>query len=162
MEPNDIDAFVWHLNDWEVQQWLSRPPFPYRRDDGEAYLAIVRANHATLHPTNFVIAEKDADIAIGVASVDIGHDGTGILGYWLARDHWGRGLAKEGVAALVRHALAHPAILRLVAVIDPDNLRSQRVLAACGLADGGLHDRLQASRRGSTKVREYELALEPR
>ncbi|HEX6119079.1 MAG TPA: GNAT family N-acetyltransferase [Dongiaceae bacterium] len=69
---------------------------------------------------------------------------------------------REAVAAIVCHALAHPGIRRLVAVTDPDNTRSQRVLAACGLADRGLHDRSQASRRGSTKVREYELALEPR
>ena len=53
MEPKDIDDFVRYLSDWEVQQWLAQPPFPYERKDGEAFLAIVRASHATPYPTVF-------------------------------------------------------------------------------------------------------------
>jgi RimJ/RimL family protein N-acetyltransferase len=158
-EPKDVDAFVRSLNDWEVQQWLTQPPFPYSHQDGEAFLAIVRANHAAPHPTTFVIADQGTDAAIGVAAVDIDQGGTGVLGYWLAREHWGRGLAREAISALLGHAVAHPELRRLVAVTDPDNIRSQRVLAACGLADHGLRDRRQASRRGSRQVRSYELAL---
>ena len=80
-EPKDIDSFVRHLNDWEVQQWLTQPPFPYSHKDGEAFLAIVRANHATSYPTVFVIADQSTDAALGVVSVDIDQDGTGVLGY---------------------------------------------------------------------------------
>ena len=98
MAPKDIDQFVRCLGDWEVQQWLTIPPFPYERSDGEAYLAIVQRNHATSHPTVFVTADAGTDDAIGTASVDIGADGTGELGYWLARSHWGRGLMKDAVA----------------------------------------------------------------
>jgi RimJ/RimL family protein N-acetyltransferase len=86
-EPKDIDGFVRHLNDWEVQQWLTQPPFPYGHKDGEAFLAIVGANHATSYPTIFVIADQTTDAALGVASVVIDQDGTGVLGYWLGRDH---------------------------------------------------------------------------
>jgi RimJ/RimL family protein N-acetyltransferase len=69
-------------------------------------------------------------------------------------------LATEAVSALVRHAAAHPDIQQLVADTDPGNTRSQRVLAACGLADRGLRDRRQSSRRGSKQVRSYELVPE--
>jgi RimJ/RimL family protein N-acetyltransferase len=161
-EPKDVDAFVRHLNDWEVQQWLTQPPFPYSHKDGEAYLAIVRANHATPHPTIFVIGDNATDAALGAAAVDIDREGTGVLGYWLGREHWGRGLMKEAVSALLHHALAHPEIQRLAAVTDPDNTRSQRVLTACGLADRGLRDRRQSSRHGSKQVRSYELVLQKR
>jgi len=160
--PQDVDAFVRHLNDWEVQQWLTQPPFPYSHQDGEAFLAIVRANHATAHPTAFVIADKGTDAAIGVVAVDIDQEGTGVLGYWLARKHWGRGLTKEAVTALLRHALAHPDLQRVVAITDPDNTRSQRVLTACGLADRGLRERRQSSRRGAKQVRSFELVLQER
>lgn len=162
MERKDIADFVRHLNDWDVQQWLTIPPFPYEHTDGEAYLAVVQANHATAHPTAFVIADRTSDLALGAASVEIGEEAQGELGYWLGREHWGRGLVKEAVAALVRHAAAHRGIRRLVAVTDAGNVRSQRVLTACGLADRGLRGRPQPSRRGSTQVREYELVFEPR
>jgi RimJ/RimL family protein N-acetyltransferase len=69
---------------------------------------------------------------------------------------------KEAVAALLRHAEGHPSIRRLRAVTDPDNVRSQRVLSACGLSDCGLTDRENPTRRGSTQVRRYELPIEDR
>jgi RimJ/RimL family protein N-acetyltransferase len=158
MERKDIADFVRDLNDWEVQQWLWVPPFPYRDQDGEAFLAIVRNNHMTSHPTVFVIADEH-DAALGVTSVDLNADGTGALGYWLGRTHWGRGIMKEAVAALLRYAIEHPALRQLVAVTDPENLRSQRVLTALGFKDLGLRDRPLPSRRGSTQQRSYELPI---
>lgn len=160
MEPRDIDPFVRDLCDWEVQQWLTMPPFPYERKDGEAYLAIVRANHGTAHPTLFVIADRSSDVALGTVSVDIDGEGRGELGYWLGRAHWSGGIMKEAVAALLRHARDHPSLRRLIAVTDPANVRSQRVLAACGFVTRGLKDRPKPSRRGSMQVLEYELPLE--
>ena len=162
MEPKDIDGFVHDLNDWEVQQWLALPPFPYARKDGEAFLAIVRSNHSGPYPTVFVIADKIADAALGTVAIDIDGEGNGVLGYWLGREHWGRGFAKEAAIALVRHAHGHPALRRLTSVTDPENIRSQSVLIACGLIDCGLKDREQPSRRGSTQLRRYELVIERR
>jgi 8-oxo-dGTP diphosphatase len=159
MEPKDIDGFVRDLSDWEVQQWLTQPPFPYQRKDGEAYMAIVQGNHATPHPTLFVIADKAKDAALGTAGVDIDAEGTGVLGYWLGRSHWGRGLMKEAVGALVRHARGHPALRCLIATADPENARSHSVLTGCGLSAGGLVDRPQPTRRGSTHLRSYEFPI---
>jgi RimJ/RimL family protein N-acetyltransferase len=162
MERKDIADFVRDLGDWEVQQWLTVPPFPYQHRDGEAYLAIVGNNHMTPHPTAFVIAGKERDAALGAMAIDINSAGTGELGYWLARTHWGIGIAKEALGALLPHALGHPALRQLVAVTDPENLRSQRVLTASGFQDRGLHDRPLPSRRGSAQQRAYELPINRR
>jgi RimJ/RimL family protein N-acetyltransferase len=162
MESKDIDEFVRCLNDWEVQQWLALPPFPYERKDAEAFLAITSKNHATPHPTVFAVADRTSDTAIGAVAIDIDGEGNGVLGYWLAPDHWGQGFAKEAAIALVRHAQGHPALRRLSSVTDPENIRSQSVLMACGLIDCGLKDRDQPSRRGSTQLRRYELVIERR
>ena len=159
MEPKDIEPFVRALNDWEVQQWLAQPPFPYASKDGETYLAIMRANHATRHPTVFVMADKSTDEALGVVSIDRDGSDTGVLGYWLARAHWGRGYMKEAAVALVRHARNHPELRRITSVTDPENARSQSVLRACGLTDLGLHDRATPSRRGLMQLRRFELVL---
>jgi len=159
MEPKDIDPFVRALNDWEVQQWLAVPPFPYTPADGEAFLAIMRANHATTHPTVFVLANKTTDEALGVVSVDRDGSDNGVLGYWLAREHWGRGYMKEAAIALVGHARGHPELRRITSVTDPENTRSQRILIACGFADLGLQDRPTPSRRGANQLRRFELTL---
>ena len=160
MERKDIADFVRDLSNWEVQQWLSIPPFPYRHADGEAFLTIVHANHGTDHPTIFVVADKSSDEALGTVSVNIDGDGRGELGYWLGRAHWGRGIMKEAVAALLRHALDHPSLRRLIADTDPENLRSQRILTAVGFKDRGLRDRSSPTRRGSTQLRGYEFPID--
>jgi RimJ/RimL family protein N-acetyltransferase len=159
MEPRDIDAFMLALNDWDVQQWLAQPPFPYEPEHGEAYLAIMQANHASACPTVFVMADKASDAALGVVSIDVDDDGIGTLGYWLGRPHWGLGYTTEAVRALVAHARGHSGLRRISAVTDPENQRSQRVLSAGGLAGLGLQDRGQPSRRGSTRLLHYELVL---
>ena len=159
MESKDIEPFVRYLGDWEVQQWLAQPPFPYERKDGEAFLAIMRANHATAHPTMFVMTEQGSDAALGVVSVDRDGSDCGVLGYWLGRAHWGRGYMKEAAAATVRHARRHPDLRRITSVTDPENARSQSILLACGFRDLGLEDRPKPSRHGSTQQRRYALTL---
>jgi RimJ/RimL family protein N-acetyltransferase len=59
------------------------------------------------------------------------------LGYLLARSHQGQGLMREAVAAVQAHALAQPAVWRVDALCDVDNLASQRLLQALGWACEG-------------------------
>lgn len=54
------------------------------------------------------------------------------LGWALIRAHWGRGYATEGAAAIREWAYEHRSITRLVSLISPDNLRSQRVAQRLG------------------------------
>ena len=49
------------------------------------------------------------------------------LGWALTRTHWGHGYATEAAAAIRNWAYERPNIDRLVSLISPDNVRSQRV-----------------------------------
>jgi RimJ/RimL family protein N-acetyltransferase len=54
------------------------------------------------------------------------------LGWALTRAHWGRGYATEAAAAIRDWAHERPDIDRLVSLISPDNIRSQRVARRLG------------------------------
>ena len=54
------------------------------------------------------------------------------LGWALIRTHWGNGYATEGAAAIRDWAYESRSIDRLVSLISPDNLRSQRVAERLG------------------------------
>jgi RimJ/RimL family protein N-acetyltransferase len=54
------------------------------------------------------------------------------LGWALTRAHWGRGYATEAAAAIRDWAHERPNIDRLVSLISPDNVRSQRVAERLG------------------------------
>ena len=55
------------------------------------------------------------------------------VGYVLGRSHWGKGLMREAVQALVAHAFDHqPALRRIEAHIDGRNLGSQSLVEGLG------------------------------
>lgn len=58
------------------------------------------------------------------------------LGYALLPEHCGRGYAREAAAACLQHAAAL-GLRRVIAVVNPDNQPSQRVLAAIGMREDG-------------------------
>jgi ribosomal-protein-alanine N-acetyltransferase len=58
------------------------------------------------------------------------------IGWRLACEHWGRGLATEGARAVVRHAFQTLKIPSLVSFTVPANLRSRRVMEKIGM----IHD----------------------
>jgi ribosomal-protein-alanine N-acetyltransferase len=62
----------------------------------------------------------------------------GELGYWIARAHWGRGIASEAVRALVEHAFEALALERVFAHHFAWNPASGRVLEKAGLRREGL------------------------
>lgn len=64
-------------------------------------------------------------------------DGMAEIGYGLREGFCGRGYMTEAVRAVSAWALAQPGVTRLEAETAPDNLSSQRVLAACGFLPTG-------------------------
>ena len=158
LKTDDLDAVVAALDDWAVAQWLTRPPFPYARADAEAYLAVMRSDHAGGRPTLFAVARAGDDAPSGAIGVELDDPATGELGYWIGRPHWGRGYAAEAAAALVARARLL-GLERLLAVADPENLRSRRVLEKTGFRAVGLQPPDRPSRRGATALCAYELAL---
>ena len=55
------------------------------------------------------------------------------IGWRLAAEHWGRGLATEGAQAVIRYAFDVLALPRIVSFTVPANLRSRRVMEKLGM-----------------------------
>jgi ribosomal-protein-alanine N-acetyltransferase len=60
------------------------------------------------------------------------------VGYMLRRSAWGKGYATEACRRLVQFAFEETELDEIVAVTDPRNAVSQKVLRKCGLRDEGL------------------------
>jgi len=60
------------------------------------------------------------------------------IGYRFHRGAWGRGLATEAAGVCLDHAFRTRALPAVVAVVHPDNIRSQRVIMKLGFEKAGL------------------------
>jgi RimJ/RimL family protein N-acetyltransferase len=62
------------------------------------------------------------------------------IGWRLAREHWGKGLATEGARALVRHGFEVQGLIELVSFTVPSNQRSLHVMEKLGMTHDPVDD----------------------
>ncbi|WP_083669750.1 GNAT family N-acetyltransferase [Viridibacillus sp. FSL H8-0123] len=55
------------------------------------------------------------------------------IGYWIARDYWGQGYATEAAIALWKYGKEHLNKQRFIALIQPENVVSQKVAKNIGM-----------------------------
>lgn len=83
------------------------------------------------------IEERASGRLVGACDLTLAPDGAGPdvgdLGFVLAREAWGRGIASELSHALVQAGFASLGLTRIIATCDPENAASARVLERAGL-----------------------------
>ena len=129
----DIDDMIAEISDPGVARMLARVPWPYLRRDAEAFLASVSATEG-----------QDLPLAIAVDGRLIGGIGlSGIrdereFGYWLGRDHWGKGYATEAGRAFLAHVFNTFGAGPVNSGVFVDNPASMRVQAKLGFEKVGV------------------------
>lgn len=72
------------------------------------------------------------DVAVGWVVLPPRRDGVAEIGYILRRDHWGRGIAREAVTAVIDHGFDGLGLRRIYADTDPENEASIGLLKSLG------------------------------
>ena len=81
----------------------------------------------------WAITQDGDDTAIGFVAVGEKRQGNvSELGYLLARSHWGRGIAREAIGAVLDQLFAVEGQRRVFADTDPENTASNGLLKALG------------------------------
>jgi RimJ/RimL family protein N-acetyltransferase len=136
-QPADAAALV---DAWHDREISARLPVPERRDlaaarrwiDGwdsrwrsGAALDLVIGTAPGAPAGDQVCGE------VGLSAIDPTRRAA-LIGWWLAEPCRGRGSAARAVQLMARWALTAGGLVTLVAEIDPDNVRSQRLASRCG------------------------------
>ena len=79
------------------------------------------------------------------------------VGYTIARDSWGQGLATEAVHALISFGFRRMNLVRIEALCMPDNIASERVLQKVGMQFEGLLRSYQMWRGKPQDLKMYAL-----
>ena len=130
VEDRDLDVFFDHQAE---PQAVEMAAFPARdKDQFAAHWAKVRADDANVLRT--IVA--DGLVAGYIGSWKGG--GQQLLGYWVGREYWGRGVATQALALFVDEVSIRP----LYAHVAVHNVGSIRVLSKCGFR----RDRVQEAK----------------
>ena len=152
--PEDAAALARAINDEAVQANLRDGlPFPYTVSDAEAFIGAALAAGGGMY--SFAVTEND--VCIGCISVTRGvniHRLTGELGYYIARERWGRGYATRAAQEICRYVFENTDIVRIYAEPFADNAASCRVLEKAGFT---LEGTLRANAIKSGRIRDTRM-----
>jgi RimJ/RimL family protein N-acetyltransferase len=134
VEEGDLDAFFDHQKDPEALRMAAVAA--RERDAFIAHWRKIRADPAAILRTIVV----GADVAGNVVSWE--QPGQRLVGYWVGRSHWGRGIATQALTLFLGEVRQRP----LYAYVAVHNAASIKVLEKCGF------ERVAASDGSSTLV----------
>lgn len=153
----DAPALAKTIADETIVRNLSTAPWPFALRDAEAFLAAPRD---PVLPSLLIFERTDdAPMLVGACGLGRRPSGNVELGYWIARTHWGRGLATEASRALVGIARAL-GLSRLEASHFLDNPASGRVLEKLDFQSTGvIAPRMSCARGEEIPARFFRLQL---
>jgi len=133
---DDLDHLFTLYHSPEVRKYYSEgiPSYEETRQELEWMINTCYAKYgfgmwATIHkPTGKFIGR------CGLTPMDIeGHEEIEV-GYMLAKEYWGQGLATEAAQAIMQYGFEYAGLARLICVINPGNQASSRVALKIGMA----------------------------
>jgi RimJ/RimL family protein N-acetyltransferase len=119
------------FSDWE----------PHTESDARRQLEEVERARQRGEGVSFALVKpRNDDVPLGGASLNDFHQTSrrAAIGYWLAPQARGRGVATHAVRLLAAWAFADLHVARLEITCGPDNVSSQRVAERCGFTREGV------------------------
>jgi ribosomal-protein-alanine N-acetyltransferase len=117
--------------------WINAPDTPAKF---RAYLERMRP--PVNHPFLVIRVEDQALVGVvNLSNIVRGHFRSGYLGYYAFAGYEHRGLMKQGLKGVLRHAFMKLKLHRLEANIQPKNTASLALVAACGFRKEGFSTR---------------------
>ncbi len=136
---SDADNVYKHAKTKAVARW-STVPHPY--PDGGAVKFIRSQQKQWREGTGFAYAielNQGNSGLIGIVdllNISKKHK-CGVIGYWLAKRYWGRGIMTKATGMLIAMGFEHLKLERIYSHAFDENIGSQRVLEKCGMTHEG-------------------------
>ncbi len=129
IEPNDLPIFYEQQLDVDATRMAGFAPRDRAAFDAH-WAANILGNPSAVNQTILV----DGQVAGNIGSWP--QEDVRLVGYWIGKEHWGKGIASRALALFLRVERARP----LFAHVAKANIGSLRVLQKCGFVVAGEDD----------------------
>lgn len=137
--PADAPRIAALCADREIAANTLTIPHPYALTDAEAWLRGEGDRWASGASANFAMTMGADGLVVGSVGLRIEADhNRAELGYWVARSHWGQGLATEAARAVMEWGFRERGLERVYASHYARNPASGRVLEKIGMRREGV------------------------
>lgn len=148
--PDDAPAVFTACQDPEIPRFVPIPQ-PYTMADATWFVTTSRDESMTGPSAHFAIVDPTSDALLGAISRHGPRAGTShraAVGYWLAPEARGRGVATRAVRLLTDWTFRTTGVIRLELYTDMQNERSGRVALRAGFEPEGLRRSWDLDREG--------------
>lgn len=113
-------------------------PYPYTKEDGEAYVRMCMAEDKSRAWTMAVDIDGRAVGSIGAVLQSDVSCKTAELGFWLGEDYWNQGIMTSAAVSFSRLIFETYDIERIYCIVFEQNQASQRMLEKAGFSCEGI------------------------
>ena len=159
--PRICDAAAIHkfCSRWEVARYTARIPHPYPAGSAERFIYAAREANASGRDLTLAMTPiKGKRDAIGSISLESRGTDRLALGFVLAPEAWGKGLATEAAEAVIKAAFTLTRTVEILASVRVENQASQTVLGKCGFVRIGTGLQGAPARGGLVECHSFRLA----
>jgi RimJ/RimL family protein N-acetyltransferase len=156
----DAPAIARICADGELVRWLDSLPSPYTEDDARAWIAHGEAGwRGEADHTPLAIVSTEGGEVLGSIGVTWHGDEVAEVGYWVALEARGRGVATRATRLVARWVLGDLGFERLQLQADPRNLASCRVAERAGFTLEGTKRSARWNERQRRRIDLNQYAL---
>lgn len=130
-QASDLEPFHAICSDPSVMQFVGDGT-PWSRERTEQFIVSAREMSRTLGFCRWPVIDKASSAVIGFCGFVPASDSAEI-GWRLAKESWGRGLATEAARAVLKHGFESLRFQRIIATVQAPNRASIRVVEKLGM-----------------------------
>ena len=129
-DAGDVPAIVAACQDPEIPRWTAVPS-PYTESDALTWLE-------SKEEASFAVVDRSSGDLLGSIGVRFLGDGVAEVGYWIAREARGRGVATRALVLVAGWVFENDDVGRFQLRAEPENVASQRVAEKAGFVREGV------------------------
>ena len=126
---SDVETLARQANNPNVAKYLPETfPSPYTKIDAEQWIT----TGCKKGITKVIEYQNNFAGSVGATALTGEHRFSATIGYWIAEEYWGKGIASKALKMLTDEIFATTDIVRLAAQVYSPNIASMKVLEKSG------------------------------